>query len=150
MIVGLMVEGMSMAAITRTVGASKNTVAKLLVDAGNAFSQYQGKAMRDLPCSRLEIDELWSFVYAKEKTARRLPNAPPDAGDVWTWMAICADTKLVPSWRVGDRTIATAIPFMRDLASRLRHRVQITTDGHRAYLTAVVAPSAATWTTRCW
>ena len=126
-----------MAAITRTVGVSKNTVAKLLVDAGNAFSAYQDNAMRDLPCTRLEVDELWSFIYAKKKNVSRAKSAPPEAGDVWTWMAICADTKLVPSWRVGDRTSATALDFMDDLRKRLRNRVQLTSDGHKPYLVAV-------------
>ena len=126
-----------MAAITRTVGVSKNTVAKLLVDAGNAFSDYQDQALRDLPCTRVEVDELWSFIYAKKKNVARAKSAPPEAGDVWTWMAICADTKLVPSWRVGDRTAATGLDFMDDLRKRLRNRVQLTTDGHKPYLIAV-------------
>ena len=137
LIIGLMVEGMSMAAITRTVGVSKNTVAKLLVDAGNAFAAYQDKAMRNLPCTRLEVDELWSFIYAKQKNVTRSKAAPPEAGDVWTWIAICADTKIVPTWRVGDRTSATALDFMDDLRKRLRNRIQLTSDGHKPYLVAV-------------
>ena len=137
LIIRLMVEGMSMASITRTVGVSKNTVAKLLVDAGNAFAAYQDGALRDLPCTRLEVDELWSFIYAKNKNVARAKSAPPEAGDVWTWLAICADTKLVPTWRIGDRTSATGLDFMDDLRQRLRHRVQLTTDGHRPYLVAV-------------
>lgn len=126
-----------MAAITRTAGVSKNTVAKLLVDAGNAFSQYQDRELRNLNCTRLEVDELWSFIYAKNKNVARAKNAPPEAGDVWTWLAICADTKLVPSWMIGDRTSATGLAFMDDLRQRLINRVQITTDGHRPYLVAV-------------
>ena len=137
LIIRLMVEGMSMAAITRTAEVSKNTVAKLLVDAGNAFNAYQDRALRDLPCTRLEVDELWSFIYAKNKNVARAKSAPPEAGDVWTWIAICADTKLVPTWRIGDRTSATGLEFMDDLRIRLRNRVQLTTDGHRPYLVAV-------------
>ena len=83
------------------------------------------------------MDEIWSFVYAKEKNVPRAKNAPPEAGDVWTWTAICADTKLVPSWRIGDRSSATAIEFLDDLRARLANRVQLTSDGHRAYLDAV-------------
>ncbi|MGB6464984.1 MAG: IS1 family transposase, partial [Xanthobacteraceae bacterium] len=86
---------------------------------------------------RLQLDEIWSFIYAKQKNVPRAKSAPPDAGDVWTWVAIDADTKLVPSWRVGDRSSETAIAFTDDLASRLANRVQITTDGHRAYLEAI-------------
>ena len=99
LILRLMVEGMSVAAITRTAGVSKNTVAKFLVDAGKALNAYQDKALRNLPCTRLEVDELWSFIYAKNKNVARAKSAPPEAGDVWTWIAICADTKLVPDGR---------------------------------------------------
>ncbi|MYF11889.1 MAG: IS1 family transposase, partial [Gammaproteobacteria bacterium] len=91
----------------------------------------------DLPCTRIEVDEIWSFVYAKEKNVSRAKSAPPKAGDVWTWTAICAHTKLVPSWIVGDRTSATGIEFMDDLRGRLANRVQLTSDGHSAYLQAV-------------
>ena len=119
------------------VKCSINTVTKLLEDAGAYLGEFQDRALRDLPCTRLEVDEAWSFFYAKNRNVATAKAAPEDAGDVWTWTAICADTKLIPSWRVGDRTTGTAIPFMRDLSSRLRNRVQITTDGHRAYLVAV-------------
>ena len=93
--------------------------------------------MRDLSCRRIRVDEIWSFVYAKEKNVARTKAAPTKAGDVWTWTAICADTKLVPSWRVGDRSGETAIDFMDDLRTRLAERVQLTSDGHKAYLEAV-------------
>ena len=136
-ILRLLVEGMSMRSITRTIGCSINTVTKLLEDAGAYLGEFQDRELRDLPCSRLEVDEAWSFVYAKDRNVATAKAAPEDAGDVWTWTAICADTKLIPSWRVGDRTTGTAIPFMEDLASRLRYRVQLTTDGHRPYLVAV-------------
>ena len=93
--------------------------------------------MRDLPCQRVQVDEIWSFIYAKEKNVARAKSVPPEAGDVWTWTAICADIKIVPSWRVGDRSSATAIEFMDDLRPRLANRVQLTSDGHKAYLEAV-------------
>ena len=136
-ILRLLVEGMSMRSITRTVKCSINTVTKLLEDAGKYLAEFQDETLRNLPCTRLEVDEAWAFVYAKNRNVATAKATPEDAGDVWTWTPICADTKLIPSWRVGDRTTGTAIPFMRDLSSRLRNRVQITTDGHRAYLVAV-------------
>ena len=93
--------------------------------------------LRDLPCKRLELDEIWSFIYAKNRNVALAKNPPPKAGDVWTWTAICADTKLIPTWRIGDRTSATGVDFMDDLRKRLRERVQLTSDGHRPYLVAV-------------
>ena len=137
LILKCLVEGMSIRAVARIADVSRNTVTKLLIDAGKACADYQDKALRDLPCSRIEVDEIWSFVYAKQKNVPRAVAAPPKAGDVWTWTAICADTKLVPSWIVGDRTSATGIEFMDDLRSRLANRVQLTSDGHKAYLEAV-------------
>jgi len=136
-IIGMMVEGVSIRAISRMTGASKNTVVKLLAEAGEAFSAYQDKALRNLPCKRVQCDEIWSFVYAKEKNASEEMRAAGQAGDVWTWTAMCADTKLIACWMVGDRTASTAQEFMRDLASRLSSRVQLTTDGYRPYLIAV-------------
>ena len=137
MILRLLVEGMSMRSITRTVGCSINTVTKLLEVAGTYLGEFQDEFIRNLPCTRLEVDEAWSFVYAKQKNVERAKSAPPEAGDVWTWTAICADTKLIPTWRVGDRSSATALDFMDDLAKRLRNRVQLSSDGHKAYLIAV-------------
>ena len=137
LIIRCLVEGQSVRATARTAEVSKNTVTKLLIDAGKACADYQDKALRDLPCQRIQVDEIWSFIYAKEKNVARAKSAPAEAGDVWTWTAICADTKLVPSWRVGDRSGQTAIDFMDDLWSRLANRVQLTSDGHRAYLEAV-------------
>ena len=137
LIVRCLVEGQSIRATARTADVSKNTVNKLLVDAGKACTDYQDKALRDLPCNRIQVDEIWSFIYAKEKNVPRAKSAPPEAGDVWTWTAICADTKLVPSWRIGDRSSETAIDFMDDLRGRLADRVQLTSDGHKAYLEAV-------------
>ena len=137
LIIRCLVEGQGIRATARTAEVSKNTVTKMLIDAGKACADYQDEALRDLPCQRVQVDEIWSFIYAKEKNVARAKSAPPEAGDVWTWTAICADTKLVPSWRVGDRSGATAIEFMDDLRPRLANRVQLTSDGHKAYLEAV-------------
>jgi IS1 family transposase len=138
-ILGMMVEGNSIRAIVRMTGVSKNTIVKLLEDAGAAFSAYQDKEFRDLPCKRIQLDEIWAFSYCKQRNIPFAKNAPEIAGDLWTWVALCADTKLVPSWRVGDRSGDTAIEFVCDLSKRLTHRVQVTSDGHRAYLEAVEA-----------
>jgi IS1 family transposase len=134
-----LVEGNSLRAASRLADVSINTVYKLLIDAGEACSAYQNQAFRNLPCKRLQLDEIWSFIYTKQRNVILAKAAPETAGDVWTWVAICADTKLVPSWRVGDRSGATAIEFVCDLSKRLANRVQITSDGHRAYLEAVEA-----------
>jgi IS1 family transposase len=138
-IIHALVEGNSLRAASRLADVSINTVYKLLVDVGQACSEYQDRALHDLPCKRLQLDEIWSFVYAKQRNVMLAKKAPKTAGDAWTWVAICADTKLVPSWRVGDRSGATAIEFVCDLSKRLANRVQITSDGHRAYLEAVEA-----------
>ena len=137
LIIRCLVEGMSIRATARTSDTSKNTVAKLLVDAGKACSTYQDCAFRNLSCKRIQVDEIWSFVYAKQKNVPHAQAAPEGAGDVWTWTAICADTKLVPSWIVGDRSSETATDFMNDLCDRLARRVQLTSDGHKPYLEAV-------------
>lgn len=133
----LLLEGNSLRATARLTDISYNTVCKLLVDAGCVAAVYQDEALRDLPCKRLQLDEIWSFVYAKQKNVAGSKSAPANAGDAWTWVAIDADTKLVPSWRVGDRSSDTARDFVADLASRLRNRVQISSDGYHAYLEAV-------------
>ena len=136
-IIHSLVEGNSVRATARMADVSKNTVMKLLVDAGKACAAYQDQALRDLPCRRIQVDEVWSFIYSKAANVARAKAAPAEAGDVWTWTAIDAETKLVPSWRVGDRSGETAIDFMDDLRGRLADRVQLTSDGHRAYLEAV-------------
>ena len=136
-ILGMMVEGVSIRVISRMTGASINTVVKLLADAGNACLEYQDRVMVNLPCKRIQADEIWSFVYAKQKNVPREMRGRFGIGDVWTWTALCADTKLVPCFHVGTRDADAAWLFMRDLASRLTSRVQLTTDGHRAYLDAV-------------
>jgi IS1 family transposase len=138
-IIGMMVEGVSIRAITRMTGVSKNTVAKLLADAGNACLDYQDRALRNLPCQRIQADEIWSFVYSKQKNVPEEKRGQFGYGDVWTWTAIDADTKLIVSWYLGTRDGAAAYAFMTDLASRLTNRVQLTTDGHHAYLSAVDA-----------
>jgi len=136
-IIAALVEGNSIRATVRMTGAAKNTVTKLLCDIGKACSEYQDKAFRNLTCKKIQCDEIWSFCYAKEK------NVPEDKkntfgyGDVWTWTAIDADTKLVPSFMIGNRDYETASIFIDDLASRLANRVQLTTDGHHAYINAV-------------
>lgn len=136
-ILAMMAEGVSIRSITRLTGASKNTIVKLLADAGAAFSAYQDRTLRNLTCRRLQVDEIWSFIYAKQKNVPNAKAPPPGAGDIWTWTAIDADTKLVPSWYFGARDAEAAGRFVGDLASRLAGRVQLTSDGHKAYLQAV-------------
>ena len=136
-ILGMMVEGMSIRAIARLTGASKNTIVKFLRDAGEACARYQDETLRGLTCKRIQVDEIWSFVGMKQKNVPAERRGEFGVGDVWTWTAIDADTKLNVSWLLGDRTTATAIEFMTDLASRLANRIQITSDGHKAYLDAV-------------
>jgi IS1 family transposase len=136
-IIGCLVEGMSIRATCRTTVAAKNTVAKLLVDLGDACSAYMNEVMVDLPSKVLECDEIWSFCYSKAKNVPEDRRGEFGVGDVWTWVAIDADTKLVPSFLVGRRDADDAYAFMSDLAGRVRDRVQLSTDGHRPYLTAV-------------
>lgn len=136
-ILACLVEGNSIRATVRMTGAAKNTVVKLLADVGAACSAYQDKALRNLPCKRVQCDEIWSFVYAKQKNVETAKAAPEGAGDAWTWTAICADTKLIVAWMIGPRDGGIAYDFMQDLAGRLANRVQLTTDGHKAYLEAV-------------
>jgi len=136
-ILGMVVEGMSVRSITRLTGASKNTVTKLLASAGQACAEYQDRHLRNLPCERVQADEIWSFVYAKDKNVPMEKRGEPGVGSVWTWTALCADTKLIASFHVGTRDADCAYEFLSDLASRLQGRIQLTTDGHGAYLNAV-------------
>jgi len=136
-ILGMMAEGVSIRAISRMSGASINTVVKLLADAGNACLEYQDRVMVNLPCKRVQCDEIWSFVYSKQKNVPAEHRGESGYGDVWTWTALCADTKVVPSWYLGTRDADSATTFMRDLSSRLANRIQLATDGHHAYLIAV-------------
>jgi IS1 family transposase len=138
-ILHLLCEGQSIRAVTRLTGASKNTVTKLVVDAGHACTEYQDRVLRNLPSQRVQVDEIWNFVYAKNDNVAEAKAAPADAGDVWTWTAIDADSKLLISWLVADRKIQSAMTFMDDLKERLANRVQLTSDGHRPYLVAVDA-----------
>jgi IS1 family transposase len=134
-VVKALVEGNSIRATVRMTGVAKNTISKLLLDLGRECFAFQDGEMQNLTCKRLQCDEIWAFVGAKAKNVK--PGHPEEFGDVWTWVAIDADTKLVPSWWIGGRTTTDAVYFMRDLASRLTHRVQLTTDGYKPYLTAV-------------
>lgn len=136
-VIAALVEGNSIRATVRMTGVAKNTVVKLLSDVGKACAEYQDKAFKNLTCKRIQCDEIWSFCYAKEKNVPEDKKGHFGFGDVWTFTAICADTKLVPSWRIGRRNLAEATLFMRDLAARLSNRVQLTTDGHNMYLDAV-------------
>jgi IS1 family transposase len=136
-IIGMLIEGMSLRAASRLADVSINTVTKLLVDIGRATSDYQDRTLRNLRCKRIQCDEIWAFVYAKEKNVPEEKKGRFGFGDVWTWTAIDADTKLVPSFLVGTRNVGSAAMFIDDLRSRLANRVQLTTDGHRAYLEAV-------------
>jgi IS1 family transposase len=135
-VVAALVEGNSLRSVTRMTGIHRTTVMKLLSDLGKACSEYQSKVFVNLPCKRIECDEIWSFVYAKEKNCSAEMKRE-GAGDCWTWVALCAETKLVPCWAVGGRDAGYAYEFMHDLKSRLANRVQLTTDGHKAYLGAV-------------
>jgi IS1 family transposase len=136
-ILHLLCEGQSIRAVTRLTGASKNTILKLLIDAGKACHAYHDAHVRNVKARRVQVDEIWSFTYAKEKNVATAKAAPVDAGDTWTWTAIEADTKLIVSYFVGGRDGECAMWFMDDLRSRLANRVQLTSDGHRAYLEAV-------------
>lgn len=137
MILNMLVEGMSMRAISRTAGVSINTVSKLLVQAGEACAEYHDQAVQNVKASHVQCDEIWSFCYAKQKNVAKAKAAPEGAGDVWTWTALDSDSKMILAYEVGDRSAATAIEFMDDLRARLANRVQLTTDGHKAYLEAV-------------
>ncbi len=136
-ILRLLCEGMGINAITRVTDASKNTVLKLLADVGEVCSIYHDVNVRGVKSQRVECDEIWSFCYAKQKNVAAAKSAPDGAGDVWTWTAIDADTKLIISYLVGGRDAEYATEFMLDLKDRLANPVQLTTDGHKAYLQAV-------------
>ena len=135
-VVAALVEGNSMRAVTRMTGVHRTTIQKLLVDLGSACSEYQDKAFHNLKCKRIQCDEIWSFVGSKEKNTSAEKKAE-GWGDVWTWVALDADTKLVPTWFVGTRDASAAYHFIHDLKARLANRVQLTTDGHKAYLSAI-------------
>ena len=126
-----------MRSISRVVGCSINTVTKILIEAGEACVAYHDENVRNLNCKRIQCDEIWSFAYAKQKNVDAAKKAPTFAGDIWTWTSIDADSKLICNWFVGGRDAEYANVFMNDLAARLNSRVQLTTDGHKAYLKAI-------------
>ena len=139
-VVKALVEGCSIRATVRLTGVAKNTIAKLLIDLGVAVTAYQDKALVNLKSTRVQADEIWSFCYAKKKTVQKdetILERNPDAGDIWTWTAIDADSKLCMSWFVGARDAVTATAFMQDIESRMADRIQLTTDQLSIYLRAV-------------
>ena len=136
-ILAMLVEGNSMRAVSRLTGVSINTVTKLLEDAGRVCAVHHSRTVQNVPSKRVQCDEIWSFNYAKAKNVKAAKSAPAWAGDVWTWTALDADNKLMISYMVGDRSANAASEFMHDVAYRLANRVQLTTDGHAAYLVGV-------------
>jgi IS1 family transposase len=137
-VVKALVEGCSIRSTVRMTGVAKNTVSKLILELGAACTRYQSETLVNLPCRRLQCDEIWSYVGGKDKNLSQEKKAA-GLGSVWTWTALDADTKLIASWLVGSRDAGSAYEFIQDVASRLRGRVQLTTDGHRPYLEAVEA-----------
>jgi len=137
-VINCLIEGCSIRATVRVTGVAKKTVMRLLVEVGEVCADYQNRTFRNLRCRRLQLDELWAWIYCKDKSrTAEIAAKHPDAGDVWLWVAVDADTKLVPSWTLGDRSLMTATAFVSDLAARLKGRAQVTSDGHRAYLEAM-------------
>lgn len=136
-VIGALVEGNSVRSTCRMTGVSLPAVLKLLADMGAACARYQDEVIRGVRATRIQVDEIWQFCYAKAKNVPEEKRGQLGYGDVWTWVAIDADTKLVPSWRVGPRDVGTAYDLMRDLSSRLANRVQLTTDGLKLYIGAV-------------
>ena len=136
-ILSMLCEGSSMRSISRVADVSINTVSSLLVDAGKACAAHHDATVRGVRSKRIQADEIWSFCYAKAKNVPTAKAAPEDAGDVWTWTALDADSKMIVSYLIGGRDADYANEFMQDVAGRVANRVQLTTDGHRAYLEAV-------------
>jgi IS1 family transposase len=136
-VVAALVEGNSIRATCRMTGVAKGTVLKLLVALGEACQEYQDKVLRNLTCSKIQCDEIWAFVHAKEKNVPKNKKGQLGYGDIWTFTALDVETKLIPSWYIGNRDLPNATIFMKDLAGRLKNRAQLTTDGHKMYLEAV-------------
>jgi len=136
-ILSLLCEGTSMRAISRLVDVSINTVSKLLVDAGTVCAEFHDEQVRKVPAKRVQVDEIWSFTYAKQKNVAKARKAVEGAGDTWTWTGLDADSKLIVSWLVGPRDAGSAYAFVNDLASRLANRIQLTSDGLKLYVDAV-------------
>ena len=135
-IINLLVEGNSVRATCRITDTSKNTVTKLVVAVGKACQKFHDEKVRNLRSERIQADEIWSFVGSKEKNTS-IEAKDKGCGDVWTWVGMDADSKLIVSWLVGDRDADTATTFMKDVADRVSNRIQLATDGHKAYLIAV-------------
>lgn len=133
-VVSALVEGCSIRSTVRMTGVAKDTVLKLLKMVGQACLEYQDSVLRDLPCKRLEMDEIWCFCYAKDKNLPESKRGLPGVGSMWTWTAIDAESKLMVSWRLGNRDAANAWAFISDVKERLANRVQLTTDGNRLYV----------------
>jgi len=136
-ILSMLCEGSSMRSISRVCDVSINTVSKLLEDAGKVCMRFHDENVVHVQSKRVQVDEIWSFCAAKQKNVAAMKNPIEGAGDVWTWTALDADSKLIVQWHVGDRSGETAKVFIDDLAARLANRVQLTSDGHRPYLQAV-------------
>lgn len=136
-VIRCLVEGCSIRSTTRITGVSKNTIQKLTIDLGEAVLEYQDRVLRGLTCQRVQCDEIWNFCYGKDKNLPDEMKGKEGVGSMWTWTAMCADTKLIMSWKLGSRDATTGYSFMHDVRSRLAHRVQLTTDGHTVYLGAV-------------
>jgi len=136
-VVEALVEGNSIRATVRMTGVAENTVTKLLLDLGHACSEHQDEKLRGLTCRRVRCEEIWAFCHAKAANVPEEHKGEFGYGDIWAWVALDADSKLVPTWLVGDRSTADATVFIQDLADRIVNRIQLTTDGHRPYLEAV-------------
>jgi IS1 family transposase len=136
-IIRTLVEGNSIRSTSRMTGFAQNTIMKLLVELGDAVTEYQRRTLRNLNSTHIECDEIWAFCHAKQKNVPEQHAGKVGYGDVWTWTSIDADTKLIPAWLVGTREAHDAYAFIADLGSRLANRVQLTTDGHLGYLTAI-------------
>lgn len=136
-VIASLVEGNSIRSTCRMTDVAKGTVLKLLRDIGAACTKYQDSVFINLPCKRIQCDEIWSFCYSKHKNVPKDKEGKFGYGNVWTWTALCADTKLVPSWYIGSRDAISGMRFLRNLKKRLKYRVQLTTDSHKAYLVAV-------------
>jgi IS1 family transposase len=136
-IIAALTEGNSLRSTSRMTESTLNTCMRLLVEAGKACAAYQDEHFRNLKCRRLQLDEIWSFCYSKQANVPAAKQGQSGFGDVWTWVALDAESKLVPSWLVGSRDSATANAFLTDLRGRLAGRVQITSDGHKTYVGAV-------------
>lgn len=136
-VIRCLVEGCSIRSTVRITGVSKNSIQKLTREVGQACLDFQDKSLRKLNCKRIECDEIWNFCYAKDKNVPDSMRGQPGVGSMWTWTGLCADSKLIVSWRVGNRDAANAWAFISDLSDRLLNRVQLTTDGNRLYIDAV-------------